>query len=136
MEADLGDLVMRVARTLRRRGAEAMAPWDLAPHHARALKVIGRHERIRPGELAGHLRVAPRSVTDVVDALEARGLLAREPDPGDRRATVLVLTASGRQLVTEIGSARRADADTYFARLPAGDRVCLERILRTLDDEA
>lgn len=132
---DLGDLVMRVARALRRRGADAMAPWDIAPHHARALKVIGRHERIRPGELAGHLRVAPRSVTDVVDALEARGLLAREPDPSDRRATVLVLTASGRQLVTEIGSARRAGADTYFARLPARDRAALTRILRTLDDE-
>lgn len=133
---DLGDLVMRVARTLRRRGADAMAPWDIAPHHARALKVIGRHERIRPGELAGHLRVAPRSVTDVVDALEARGLLAREPDPSDRRATVLVLTASGRELVEQIGSARRADADTYFARLSASDRAALTRILHTLDDEA
>lgn len=126
---------MRAARTLRRRGAEAMAPWDIAPHHARALKVIGRHERIRPGELAGHLRVAPRSVTDVVDALESRGLLAREPDPSDRRATVLVLTASGRELVEQIGSARRADADTYFARLSASDRAALTRILRTLDDE-
>lgn len=135
-EADLGDLVMRVARALRRRGAQAMAPWDIAPHHARALKVIGRHDRIRPGELAGHLRVAPRSVTDVVDALEERGLLAREPDPSDRRATVLALTASGRQLVEEIGSARRADADAYFERLGATDRASLERILRTLDDEA
>lgn len=132
-EGDLGDLVLRVARTLRRRGAEAMSPWDIAPHHARALKVISRHEGIRPGELATHLRVAPRSVTDVVDALESRGLLAREPDPGDRRATVLVLTASGRQLMQEIGQARRADADTYFARLSATDRADLERILRTLD---
>lgn len=132
-EGDLGDLVLRVARAVRGRGAEAMAPWEIAPHHARALKVIGRHEGIRPGELAAHLRVAPRSVTDVVDALEARGLLAREPDPGDRRATVLVLTASGRQLMQEIGQARRADADTYFARLSATDRADLERILRTLD---
>ena len=130
---DLGDLVMRVARTLRRRGAEAMAPWDIAPHHARALKVISRHEGIRPGELAAQLRVAPRSVTDVVDALEARGLLAREPDPGDRRATVLVLTASGRQLMQESGQARRADADVYFAHLSASDRADLERILRTVD---
>ena len=132
-EGDLGDLVLRVARAVRRRGAEAMSPWDIAPHHARALKVISRHEGIRPGELATHLRVAPRSVTDVVDALESRGLLAREPDPGDRRATVLVLTASGRQLMQEIGQARRADADTYFARLSATDRADLERILRTLD---
>lgn len=133
-ETDLGDLLMRVARTLRHRGAQAMAPWDLAPHHARALKVIGRHERIRPGELAAHLRVAPRSVTDVVDALEERGLLERHPDPTDRRATVLALTASGRRLVGEIGTARRADAHAYFDRLSERDRASLRRILTTLDD--
>ena len=132
-ETDLGDLVMRVARALRHRGAQAMAPWDLAPHHARALRVVGRHDGIRPGELAGHLRVAPRSVTDVVDALEQRGLLERRPDPDDRRATVLALTASGRSLVAEVDAARRADAHTYFAALSARDREALRRILTTLD---
>ena len=94
---------------------------------------VGRHDRIRPGELAAHLRVAPRSVTDVVDALEERGLLERHPDPTDRRATVLALTASGRRLLDEIGAARRADAHTYFARLSERDRASLRRILTTLD---
>jgi DNA-binding MarR family transcriptional regulator len=132
-ESDLGDLVLRVARALRRRGADAMAPWDLSPHHARALRVVDRHEGIRPGELAEHLRVAPRSVTDVVDALEARGLVERRPDPTDRRATVLALTASGRALVAEVDTARRADAHTYFSRLSERDRASLRRILTTLD---
>ncbi len=132
-DPDLGDLVMRVARSLRRRGAEAMAPWDLAPHQVRALRVVGHHDGIRPGELAAHLRVAPRSVTDVVDALEARGLLERHQDPADRRATVLALTASGRRLVDETGAARRADAEAYFARLPERDRATLRRILTRLD---
>ena len=134
-DPDLGDLVMRVARALRRRGAEAMAPWDLAPHQVRALRVVSHHEGIRPGELAAHLRVAPRSVTDVVDALEARGLLERHQDPADRRATVLALTASGQGLVDETGAARRADAEAYFARLSERDRATLRRILTRLDDE-
>ena len=134
-DPDLGDLVMRVARSLRRRGAEAMAPWDLAPHQVRALRVVGHHEGIRPGELAAHLRVAPRSVTDVVDALEERGLLERHQDPADRRATVLALTASGQRLVDETGAARRADADAYFARLSERDRATLRRILTHLDDD-
>ncbi len=134
-DPDLGDLVMRVARSLRRRGAEAMAPWDLAPHQVRALRVVGHHEGIRPGELATHLRVAPRSVTDVVDALEQRGLLERHQDPADRRATVLALTASGQRLLDETGAARRADAEAYFARLPERDRATLRRILTRLDDE-
>ncbi len=113
-----------------------MAPWDLAPHQARALRVVGRHDRIRPGELAAHLRVAPRSVTDVVDSLEKRGLLARHADPDDRRATVLGLTASGRRLLDETGAARRGDADAYFARLSSRDRAVLGRLLGRLDEDA
>ena len=124
---------MRLARTLRRRGAEALAPWDLAPHHARALRVVGHHDRIRPGELATHLRVAPRSVTDVVDALEERGLVERGRDPADRRATVITLTSAGRRLVDEIGEARRADAEALFGRLSDRDRASLRRILTSLE---
>lgn len=127
---------MRVARGLRHRGAAVTAPWDLAPHHARALRVVARHEQIRPGELAGHLRVAPRSVTDVIDALEERGLVRRSPDPSDRRATVVALTASGRGLVDEIDAARRADAHTYFSQLSERDQATLRRILTRLDEEA
>ena len=51
-ETDLGDLVMRVARGLRQRGAAVTAPWDLAPHQARALRVVARHGQVRPGRIA------------------------------------------------------------------------------------
>lgn len=133
-EADLGDLVMRLARSLRHRGAEATAPWGLAPHQVRALRVVARHGDIRPGELAQHLRVAPRSVTDVVDSLEERDLVQRRPDPTDRRATVLTLTDDGRALVAKVEKARKADARTYFDRLTDDDRAALRRILTTLED--
>ena len=124
---------MRVARGLRQRGAAVTAPWALAPHQARALRVVARHEQIRPGELAGHLRVAPRSVTDVIDALEERGLVERAPDPADRRATVVTLTASGRRLVDEIDEARRGDLSSFFSQLSERDQATLRRILTTLD---
>ena len=65
----------------------------------------------------------PRSVTDVVDALEERGLCERTPDPTDRRATVVTLTASGRGLVDEIDAARRADPSAYFSQLSERDQA-------------
>ena len=45
---------------------------------------------MRPSALADALRIAPRSATEVADALEERGWVRREPDPTDRRATRLV----------------------------------------------
>src|ERR1700727_713102 len=77
-----------VARRLRETSQEALAPWDIAPSQFRALRVLKRHGVMRLSELADHLRIAARSATEVIDALEARDLVERRPDPADRRATL------------------------------------------------
>lgn len=131
-EPGLGELVMQVARGLRRRHAETLEPWGVTPHESRALRVIGSHEPTRLGVVAQHLRIAPRSVTDVVDSLERRTLVAREADPTDRRATQVSLTTSGRTVLAELDAARRADHESYFAGLSDRDRATLTRILSGL----
>ena len=93
-EPSLDELLMSAARALRRTWSRGLGP-DLSPHDARALRVIGRHGPTRLGEVADHLRIAPRSATDVVDRLEARGLVERAPDPADRRAMTVSLTTVG-----------------------------------------
>ncbi len=47
------------------------------------------------GEMSGHLDRAQSVVSDIVTGLEAKGLLAREPDPADRRRTLVWLTPEG-----------------------------------------
>src|SRR5215212_11760160 len=100
--AALGDLLMRAARTLRRRFGAVLAPWDLSPHQARALRVVSSGDGVRLSELAEALRIAPRSATEVADGLQERGLVARAPDPTDRRAVILRPTDQGRRLRGEI----------------------------------
>ncbi|SOE03831.1 MarR family winged helix-turn-helix transcriptional regulator [Blastococcus haudaquaticus] len=133
--AELGDLVMRLARLQRRRFREALAPWDLSPHHARALMVISARDGVRLSDLAEGLRIAPRSATEVADALQERGLIERSPDPGDRRAVLLRATDEGRAVRREIDAARTADSAQLYGRLSADDRAALNRILTTLTDE-
>lgn len=132
---DLGALFMRVARRVRRRWVDVLEPWGLSPHQSRALGVVGQHEPVRPGVIAGHLRIAPRSATDVLDGLEGLGLVERRPDPEDRRAQVVHLTTSGRRLLDEVGGARRDDLAEFFGHLPVEDRASLTRILRALEDD-
>ena len=133
-EPDLGDLLMRVARTQRGRFREVLAPWDLSPHQARALRVVSAGVGVRLSELAEALRIAPRSATEVADGLQERGLVERTADPSDRRAVVLTATAAGRQVQREVDDARAADSAELFARLSTADRAELARILRSLTD--
>ncbi len=137
-EIPLGDLFLLTSRQVRHRWAASLTPWDLAPHQGRALRLVADLGPVRPGVLAEHLRIAPRSVTDVVDALEQRGLVERRPDPGDRRATVLRLTAAGRKVRAAIDASRRETVDDFFGWLSGPDQVTLRHLLvqLTTDDDA
>ena len=133
-DESLSEAFWSVARRLRETSNEALAPWDITPSAFRALRVLGRHGAMRLSELSEHLRIAPRSVTEVVDTLEARGLAERRPDPADRRATLAELTEHGASVLDAIRAARGTEAERVFGRLSATDRVHLARILRKLRD--
>ena len=128
----LADAFRAVSRQLRHQTQQALAPWDVTPSQARALGVLTRHGPVRLGTLSEHLRIAPRSATEVVDDLAAAGLVERRPDPADRRAILVALTARGDEVAAGIRAARVAEADDFFARLDEADRAALATILDKL----
>jgi DNA-binding MarR family transcriptional regulator len=135
-QESLSDSFRAVSRRLRIQSQKALAPWDVTPGQARALGVLSRHGPVRLGTLSEHLRIAPRSATEVADALEMRGLVERRADPTDRRATLIALTPRGEEVMAAIRAARGAEAEEFFARLDADDRAALARILDALLDQS
>lgn len=131
-DESLNELFGAVARRLRHSAMTALAPWQVAPSQSRALAVITRHEAIRPSDLADQLHIAPRSVTEVVDGLERLDLVRRDPDPGDRRATLISVTEHGAAVSAAVRAARAAEAESVFEQLSERDRATLSRILRRL----
>ena len=130
-DESLSEAFWSVARRLRDTSQETLTPWDITPSHLRALRALRRHGKIRLSELSGHLHIVPRSTTEVVDALETRGLIQRRPDPSDRRATLVELTEHG---VSVLGAIRGTEAGQVFGRLSQADRAHLARLLRKLQD--
>ncbi len=128
----LPDLFWSVARQLRHGSRESLAPYDISPSHARVLAVMTRHGTMRLSELSDHLRIAPRSTTEVVDQLQHRGLLERTPDPSDRRAVLVSLTAAGDEVAAAVRAGRQAQSEQFFGVLGDADRVELARLLELL----
>jgi DNA-binding MarR family transcriptional regulator len=133
-DESLADAFGTVARQLREKSAETLAPWDITPAHVRALRTLARHGTMRLSELSERLQIAPRTATEVVDALESRDLVRRRADPGDRRATLVEVTEHGADILAEIRSARGTEAGRIFGRLTPADRAELARILTKLRD--
>jgi DNA-binding MarR family transcriptional regulator len=135
MTESTGELLMSAARRLRRRFGAAMGDWDITPAQGRALRIVCEHEPVRLSVLAEHLRIAPRSATEVVDALETAGLVRRSADPLDRRATCVEATAAGHERKAVIDGVRRRATEDFLADLSDRDRATLDRILRRLGED-
>ena len=136
MDADredaLADSFWSVARQLRHLSRTSLEPLNISPSHSRAVVVLMRHGEMRLSELSDHLRIAARSATEVIDALQEHGLVERRPDPADRRATLVALTDEGWQAGAAIRRARSQQTREFFEVLSPADRADLARILRRL----
>lgn len=82
-------------------------------------------------KIGERLQVHATSVTNVVDRLEAAGLVTREPNPSDGRGTLAVLTARGRD-VAEEATTRLNAARFGLDAVDAADLDLLFRVLRRL----
>jgi DNA-binding MarR family transcriptional regulator len=102
----------------------------------RVLRTLDNADQpLRLSELAARLGIVPRSATSVVDDLEAAGLLERQPDPNDRRATLVDLTPDGRQILTTLREKRRDVMATQLSRLTPTDQQTLIQLLQRLAED-
>jgi len=84
------------------------------------------------GELATRLRLAPNTVSGLVQLLVENGLVTRAPDPSDRRVAVVALTAAGRLKLDDWGRAHEQRIGDALDRLAPGDRARVRAALPAL----
>jgi DNA-binding MarR family transcriptional regulator len=99
MDSSLGDLGLTPART--------HLLWELFHRGPSTQRVF-----------ADALGVTPRNVTGLVDGLEETGYVTRRPHPVDRRATLVMLTDQGTEVMTQMQKGQEHFARLLFADLP------------------
>ena len=84
---------------------------------------------LRMSELSRQLMVSNGNVTGIVDRLEQEGLVSREAVAGDRRATLVRLTAQGKALMDEMVTAHAGWIDELLGGL---DEAEVARAIATM----
>jgi DNA-binding MarR family transcriptional regulator len=113
----------------RRRFLTAASELDLHPAQAGALLQL--ETPLPMHQLAGMLGCDNSNVTGLVDRLEARGLVARQPSEDDRRVKHIVLTDAGRDLRGRLLE-RVGRPTTGLDRLEPGEQIALRDLLRKM----
>jgi DNA-binding MarR family transcriptional regulator len=105
-----------------------------------SLRRAGKPYRLTPTELSKALMVTSGGMTKRLAALEARGLIRREPDPNDGRSTSVTLTREGKRLVDAILPEHVANEERLLGELSDKERAelagLLESLAVSLGDEA
>jgi DNA-binding MarR family transcriptional regulator len=124
--------VGRVRRTVRRRLRRDWPHAPLPQAQIELLVLLREQPGLRVQEAAAILGLAANTVSTLVGALDAAGLLERRPDPADRRAAALHLSTAAERRLGEWRDRRAALAGTALAGLTPADRAAIAAALPAL----
>ena len=125
----LGFLVHDIGRMLRAEFAVRAVELRLTQTQWRAIAYLARMEGCRQNELAEVIEVRPITVCRLLDRLAALELIERRPDPQDRRATRLYLTARARAKVERLRAIADGISKRALATVSAAEREKLLDLL-------
>jgi MarR family transcriptional regulator, organic hydroperoxide resistance regulator len=111
----------------------ADAEIDLSPVQCHVLHLLEPGRALPMGRLAETLSCDASNVTGLIDRMESRGLVRREPLPADRRVKVLRLTPAGSRLRSQLLN-RVSGRSNPLWKLSQEQRRTLAEILETLVD--
>jgi DNA-binding MarR family transcriptional regulator len=108
------------------------ARCSLPPAHAWLLGRVSSFGPIRIGALAVALGLDNSTITPQLQRLEREGLISREPDPLDRRAALVQITAPGERVLGRLQRSRQALLFEKLRDWPTADRETVAAIVARL----
>ena len=123
--------VLRLSRRLRKHDLAGLTPSQLS-----TLSSVGACGPVRLGDLAAAERIAPSTLTRLVNVLEDRGYLVRQPSPDDARAFLVMLTDGGRDVLERIRAEATSMLTDMLSTLPPDQLAALEAALPALEQMA
>src|SRR5690242_6532068 len=131
-EPRISYVVARLERAVRSAIAERVRPYDLTTLQYTTLSVLHRHGApLSNAQLARLAYMTPQAMSEVIDALETKGLIRRNPDRHHRRLLPATLTAKGRRVLADCERSVDAMEDVMLAGLSSSERAAFREALKS-----
>jgi DNA-binding MarR family transcriptional regulator len=125
-------LIARVARVVRQRFEQTLAPLGLRQRHVVALGYLRGHGPTAQQTLADRLCMDASSTVCLLNELEDHDLVVRQRDRSDRRRGLIELSGKGELALRDVDRALQTVEDEVLASLDAAERAMLHGLLARL----
>lgn len=129
---DIEFLTARARATGSARANQALKPLGLRVREYSVLKLARSGLRPSQRELAEFLRLDPSQIVALVDKLERRDAIRREPDQRDRRSKVVIATKKGQRIGADADKRINQAENGSLAPLNNQEREQLKALLRRI----
>jgi DNA-binding MarR family transcriptional regulator len=110
---------------------ERVAPYGLTALQFTTLSVLSRHGApLSTSQLARRAFMTPQSMSEVIHALERKGLIKRNPHPNHRRTLPATLTAKGRRVLTACDEVVSEFEDAMLDGFSEADRATFRDMIK------
>lgn len=123
--------VLRLSRRLRKHDLAGLTPSQLS-----TLATVGQHGPVRLGDLAAVERIAPSTLTRLINVLESKGYVRREAAPADARAFLVTVTEQGQDALERIRQEATNLLTDILLTLPPDQLAALASALPALEQLA
>lgn len=121
-QTSIAYLVGRLDRIVRQQLGAVTAQFELTVAQYTALSVLKARSPLSNAQLARRVFITPQAMNELVQALEHKGLVARQADPDHRRVVQMLLTPAGEALVSKCDRVARRLEDRMLRQLAASER--------------
>ncbi|MBO5588498.1 MAG: MarR family transcriptional regulator [Anaerovibrio sp.] len=98
------------------------------------MKILAEHPDISQKELSGQMQRDPNTVKAIVDRLLKKDYVKREPNQVDRRAFLLQLTMSGKELVDKLAAEDERENRQLELELGEADTANMKEMLLKIEE--
>lgn len=135
LRAFLGYNIKRAYLSVRADFIASLAHLDLNPSQFSALNLVVANPGVSQSALARALSVERSGIVALINSLEERGLVTRDPVPGDRRSHALRATLAGRRHAARAGKALRRHEERVNSLFSPEERELLVELLNRVEDQ-
>jgi DNA-binding MarR family transcriptional regulator len=128
----LGFLLKHAQHRLVEQTNAALEPFDVDGRDWAVMEAVAAHGPTGQRDIGRRMGVDRTTMVALLDSLEERGLVKRSPHPGDGRANVVALTATGKRRLSEVRHVGQQAQARFLAPLDASEREQLVSSLKRL----
>ncbi|WP_175074319.1 MarR family winged helix-turn-helix transcriptional regulator [Terribacillus sp. AE2B 122] len=130
---EIRELLDKISSQTRRKHNHLLHDLNLHVGQDNLLCKLWREDGLTQRELCNKLNCEPPTVTNMVKALEKKGLVIRRSDRNDKRITRIFLTESGRNLETPVNEKWRKQQDRLLTDITLDEKMLLRRLLKQME---